>query len=155
MNAIQPGRGLFGRLWAMLRLRCPRCFRGPVFKGSFEMDDPCRVCGHVFQREEGYFLGAMYVSYALGCGLVSIAYFLGAWWWPSLPSYQLCLLLLAVYVPLMPAVFRYSRIIFMHLDYLVGQGYSSESSYVQLRRRQLNTTPATSPENRDARTPPG
>ena len=61
--------GVTRRLWeglrAILRQRCPRCRRGRMFRGRLTMNDPCPVCGLVFQREEGYFLGAMYVSYAL------------------------------------------------------------------------------------------
>jgi hypothetical protein len=32
------------------------------------------VCGLVFQRDEGYFLGAMYVSYVLSTGLCGALY---------------------------------------------------------------------------------
>ena len=35
------------------------------------MCDRCAVCGLKFQREEGYFLGAMYISF--GLALVTIA----------------------------------------------------------------------------------
>src|SRR5262245_57541441 len=153
MNAIPEGRGFFARLVAILLQRCPRCFRGPVFKGVLEMNDPCPICGQVLQREEGYFLGAMYVSYALGCGLVSVGYFAVKWLWPDVPIMTLCLGLCAVYVPLMPLVFRYSRVIFMHLDYLVSWADSASSGYAQARQREVSTTPATSPKSRDDRTP--
>ena len=36
-----------------------------MFRGVFAMNDPCPVCGLLFKREEGTFLGAMYVSYVL------------------------------------------------------------------------------------------
>lgn len=45
-----------------LRLRCPRCGRGPVLSGGFSTNDDCPVCGLRFQREEGYWTGAIYVN---------------------------------------------------------------------------------------------
>ena len=49
---------------------CPRCrqgqlFRLPVWRGPIAMHDRCPVCGLKFEREPGYFVGAMYMSYAL------------------------------------------------------------------------------------------
>lgn len=155
MTHIHEGRGALARLLAVLRLRCPRCFRGRLFGGLLQMNDPCPVCGQLIQREEGYFLGAMYVSYALGAFLVSIGYFTAAALWPDTPGHVLCLGLLAVYVPLMPWVFRYSRSIWIHLDYLVSAGESAATSYEKMRRQEISTRDATSPGNPDARTPPG
>lgn len=134
------GRGVLPRLWALLRQRCPRCFRGAIFARWMQMNDPCPVCGQLFQREEGYFLGAMYVSYALGCGLVSAGYFTLMALWPNLSSLQICLILLGAYVPLMPVIFRYSRVIFLHLDYLVSSGSSSAGVYEKLRSQQTSRT---------------
>jgi uncharacterized protein (DUF983 family) len=52
--------------------KCPNCGVGKVFekkKRLFfdfpEMKEHCEHCGYQFEREPGYFLGAMYVSYAL------------------------------------------------------------------------------------------
>src|SRR6266568_7752907 len=58
------------RLAAMLRQRCPRCFAGKVYRGLLDMNETCPVCGLRFEREEGYFTGAMYVSYLLSLVLV-------------------------------------------------------------------------------------
>src|SRR5262245_48048790 len=93
--------GLLSRLGAVLRQRCPRCRTGPVFRSLLRMNDPCPHCGLVFEREEGYFLGAMYVSYALGGVIVALAYFAAAWLWPAVNSLTLCLVLFAAYIPLM------------------------------------------------------
>ena len=58
-------RWLCGCLSAIVRQRCPRCWKGRMFRGGLSMNDPCPECGLIFQREEGYFLGAMYVSYGI------------------------------------------------------------------------------------------
>jgi hypothetical protein len=97
------------------------------------MNDPCPECGLVFQREEGYFLGAMYVSYALGCAIVGVAWFIASSLWPDVPGMLLCLGLFAAYVPLMPWVFRYSRVIWMHFDRMVCPGETAAGSYQKVR----------------------
>ena len=53
---------------------CPRCRLGKIFRSSIflfpKMHERCPVCGLKFEREQGYFLGAMYISY--GLALVTI-----------------------------------------------------------------------------------
>ena len=51
------GRGLL--------LRCPRCGEGRLFSGWFSMNPQCSVCSLNFGREQGYYVGAMYVNYGL------------------------------------------------------------------------------------------
>jgi uncharacterized protein (DUF983 family) len=136
MTETNPRAGFFAMLWAIVRERCPRCRRGKIFKGLLQMNDPCPVCGLIFQREEGYFLGAMYVSYALGCAIVGVAYVIAAELFPDVSSLVLCLILFAGYVPLMPWIFRYSRVIWLHFDRLVCPGDSAAGSYQKTRQHE-------------------
>lgn len=103
-------------LWAMLAGRCPRCRTEPIFRGRFEMNDPCPQCGLLFQREEGYFLGAMYVSYPLASIFLIAFYYLCRVWLPVWNDYVIATVAFLVYVPLVPAVFRYSRIIWIYFE---------------------------------------
>jgi len=122
--ADQPQRrGVRGWLWrqgstllAILRERCPRCRTGKMFRGRFDMNDPCPVCGLIFQREEGYFLGAMYVSYLLSSVFLVSFYFLGRWLLPDWNTILITFLALVLYVPLIPAMFRYSRIVWIYFE---------------------------------------
>src|SRR5437763_3949115 len=55
---------------AILHQKCPRCRTGRIFRSSIlrlfaRMNERCPVCDLRFEREEGYFLGAMYISYGL------------------------------------------------------------------------------------------
>lgn len=134
-TTTRPG-GLFGRAKAILLQRCPCCFRGRVFRGLFRMNDPCPACGALFEREEGYFLGAMYVSYALGAVLVGAAYFAASAMWPDVGPWALCLGLFAGYLPLMPVIYRYSRVIWMHLDRIVSPSDTDAGAYEKLRGGQ-------------------
>ena len=63
-------------LAAALRLRCPRCRVGALFRGAFSMNARCPVCGLIIEREQGYFVGAMYVNYAVTVGLACSGFLL-------------------------------------------------------------------------------
>ena len=54
------------RALAVLAKQCPVCLRGAMFRNLLTMNEECLVCGHRFLREEGFFQGAMFISYAVG-----------------------------------------------------------------------------------------
>jgi len=101
-----------------LRLRCPRCGQTDLFSGRFTMRECCAVCGLRYEREQGYFVGAIYVNYA-ATAVVSVGTVLaldqivGL----SLPAQLATGIALSLLVPL--AFFRYSRSLWLVLDYLV------------------------------------
>ena len=85
------------------------------------MHHACPVCGHVFEREPGYFVGAMYVSYALAIpAYLAVSGILGLLLlgWSDLAILAAAL---PLFVPLAPILFRYSRIIWMHLDLAIDR----------------------------------
>ena len=45
-----------------LRQRCPVCGRGKIFSGIFKTYERCPACGFAFEREPGYYTGAMAVN---------------------------------------------------------------------------------------------
>ncbi|MGI8407470.1 MAG: DUF983 domain-containing protein [Actinomycetota bacterium] len=49
-------RGLFKR--------CPNCGGGNLFQGFFKLKPSCPSCAYLFEREEGYWTGAMIVNIA-------------------------------------------------------------------------------------------
>jgi uncharacterized protein (DUF983 family) len=101
----------------VLRQRCSDCGEGRIFQGAFRMNERCPVCGYRFERGPGYFTGAMYLSYALDIPIIASGMILGKLL--VVPNWPLHWILLAVWVaslPLAPAVFRYSRVLLIHLD---------------------------------------
>lgn len=53
-----------------LRLRCPRCGNSRLYEGGwFRMQEHCPSCGLRYEREQGFFVGAIYVNYALTAAL--------------------------------------------------------------------------------------
>ena len=53
---------LLRMLRAALRLRCPRCGVGKLYAKPFKMFEHCPHCQLKFEREQGYFVGAMSLS---------------------------------------------------------------------------------------------
>ena len=82
------------------------------------MVERCPVCALVFERETGYFIGAIYINYGLTVGLALVGYFLlEAWLHPS-AGWQAALWgAFAVLFPLWS--FRYSKALWLALDHLV------------------------------------
>src|SRR5262245_38883945 len=122
---------------AMLRQRCPRCREGRMFSGMFRMNDPCPVCGLIFQREEGYFLGAMYFSYALATGVLIPLYLVAMLLLPGQDTWVIALAATLAYVPFIPAVFRYSRVLWVYVDHIVSPGASSAAAFEKMRQREI------------------
>jgi uncharacterized protein (DUF983 family) len=56
------GRSIFETLVRGARLRCPACGGARVFQSPFRVRHHCPACGAVFQREEGFFVGAIMLN---------------------------------------------------------------------------------------------
>jgi hypothetical protein len=110
-----------------------------MFRGSLTMNDPCPVCGLLFQREEGYFLGAMYCSYVLSSVILGVFYFIAAAFFPNVNGALLVLLVMIPYLPLVPAVFRYSRVLWVYVERAGSPVDESAGAYEKLRTRHLET----------------
>ncbi len=66
-----------GRLFMLLlrrglRQRCPVCGRGKIFAGFFKTYEKCPVCGFEFEREPGYYTGAMAINLVVSELLIAI-----------------------------------------------------------------------------------
>ena len=107
-------------LGSIIHQRCPRCrvgaiFRSSIFRGWPRMLERCPVCDLKYEREPGYFLGAMYISY--GIALVTITLlallFWGTMGWPILKSTLWGFL---AFLPLVLPITLFSRVLWIHLD---------------------------------------
>jgi len=103
----------------ILRALCPRCRRGKIFRRSVwlfpGMYERCPECGLKFEREDGYFLGAMYISYGLGIGVISVLAVLvwEVFQWPLVKSTVGAIVL---FLPLAPVLTWMARVLFIYLD---------------------------------------
>ena len=100
--------------------RCPRCRTGriflySIFRGFPKMCPRCPVCDLKFQREEGYFLGAMYISFGLALATIAlIAALLWAvtsWWITKDVIWAVVL-----FLPLAPSISLFARVLWIYLD---------------------------------------
>lgn len=82
------------------------------------MNERCPNCNLKFEREEGYFLGAMYVSYALSLlsiGSVSVLLWSLTHW----PVSKDVIWALILFLPLAPAMTLFARVLWIYLDQTV------------------------------------
>ena len=92
------------------------------------MNETCACCGLLFGRgQAGYFTGAMYVSYALSIPLIAVLTLVAHLLLPAWSLWQLVLLAWAACVPLIPWIWQYSRVIWIHFDQAIDPESDSES----------------------------
>ena len=78
------------------------------------MHECCPACGLKYEREPGYFTGAMYASYFLGI-FTTAPVWLGMLMAEA--SYAAIVIVgVGMVVVLMPVYFHYSRVLWMHID---------------------------------------
>jgi uncharacterized protein (DUF983 family) len=110
--AMQSGSSLV----AVLRQRCPRCRQGPIFGRRIRMNEQRPQCGLRFEREQGYFLGAMYFSYALSIAILGLLILAGYLLLPSWRIEPIIGLSAVAYIPFMVPVFRCSRVLWIYFE---------------------------------------
>jgi len=82
------------------------------------MHERCPVCNLRFEREDGYFLGAMYIGYGLGIGVIAVLAAL-VWEilrWPLMKSVWTGILL---FIPFVPVLTWMARVLWIYLDQAV------------------------------------
>ncbi len=69
------------KIYSILKQKCPRCNEGDFFvstaydlKNAGKIHENCSVCGLKYEKEIGFYYGAMYVSYAF-----QVAVFVTLW----------------------------------------------------------------------------
>jgi uncharacterized protein (DUF983 family) len=61
-------------LWRGLTRRCARCGSGHLFRRWFSMVPDCPGCGLHFEREQGYWAGALAINTILAGGLFTVVF---------------------------------------------------------------------------------
>lgn len=113
--------------YSVSRFKCPRCHDGDYYPAKnpynlnrlTEIHDKCPNCGVKYELEPGFYLGAMYVSYALSSGSSIILYWMLTYFFET--TYLNIILIVAGHLILLaPLYYRISRItwinIFIHYD---------------------------------------
>jgi hypothetical protein len=75
----------------------------------------CPICDLRYEREPGYFLGAMYISYGLAVPLM-VAFFLLFWRFTAWKFTTLMLASFVALLPFAPVLTLLSRVLWIYLD---------------------------------------
>jgi len=111
-----------GKLYSILRLKCPRCHKGDLFltrnaynlKHMLDMPDRCPVCNQDFRIEPGFYSGALWVSFPMVV-ILGIPLWILLFWFVDLSFDMMFLLFGATIFGLQPVIMRYSRAIWINV----------------------------------------
>ncbi len=120
------------KLRSIIENKCPKCRSGNMYKHSAfnllkfsKMNSKCPVCGVGLKPEPGFYIGGMYISYAVNVAvIVAVFLFVKIVFEPN----KLIIYIAAILVPtilLFPYNFRVSRTMMLHLF----GGIKYDSSY--------------------------
>ena len=111
----------------ILSNRCPRCGESAIFSRLVVMCPRCPCCGYTYERQNGYFLGAMVISYFMGA-------------FSAVPTLTIGIMILHASIfsvtavaclqvlLLTPLLFRFSRLTWIYLDFRADPPGPTESS---------------------------
>jgi uncharacterized protein (DUF983 family) len=119
------------------RKRCPRCGERDTFVSWFQPRNACPRCELRFAKEEGGFLGAMTLNYALAIGLWLIVLTVGVVFTvPDVPVVPLMVLSAVVLIGVPLWFYPRSKMIWAAIEFLVLQGEPEYRPPVARDRRQ-------------------
>src|SRR5581483_12509884 len=98
-----------------LRLRCPICGHGRLFRYWMIMHERSPHCGVKFEREPGFFLGSIYINYGLTALIVAVAYPLLLFVW-NVPERRLLLAAVTFTVLFPIMLFPWARSLWLGFD---------------------------------------
>lgn len=111
-------------LYSVFNNRCPRCHKGDVFKyknpynlsNLFNMHARCSHCDLLYEKETGFFYGAMYASYGLSVGWFIVWYAIQSFFL-NLDTLGFAIGLVISIILMSPLSLRWSRLIWLNLFY--------------------------------------
>lgn len=109
------------KLQAIVEAKCPQCRQGDIFRyGNLKVTKftdthkNCPVCGLEYEIEPGFFIAAMYISYAMSVAIAFTSgvavYVLGN----DPPLWVYMLIVTSAILILVPLMFRYSRVLLLY-----------------------------------------
>ncbi len=112
------------RFIALLKQRCPRCLEGSIFAGWVTTRETCPACGLRYGREEGYFSGGMDLSFFLATPVLAFIFLvLYQLFSTTLTLVATLFLAYAAFLPCAVPLFRYSRALWLYIDWQLDPVY--------------------------------
>ena len=111
----------FTGLIRALLLRCPYCGKGKLFRRVYTMYEKCSVCGWRFERESGYWTGAIALNLVVTELLIAIVIVPLATWLAITQQPITLLLIIGLPMPfILPFLFfRHAKSFWMSIDFWV------------------------------------
>lgn len=110
------------KLGLMLAEKCPNCGVGNVFqkpKHIFDvvpkMKSNCENCNYHYEREPGFYQGAMFVSYGLGLFQAIVVFFILKLAFPDLDVINVLIVIIGAIILFSMKNFKLSRMIWLYL----------------------------------------
>lgn len=104
-------------LWWGLTRRCPRCGAGHLFHRYFSLVPDCPRCALYFEREPGYFTGALAINIAVTGGIFAVTFVaLVAATIPDVPVAPILAVLVPIVVILPVLYYPFSKTVWMAVD---------------------------------------
>lgn len=104
-----------GYIKTIAHQRCPKCRKGIVFRHGMEMNNKCPYCGTRFDREPGFFTGAMHIGYIIALPVGVFLMFVLMVVLPDLHPALHGLLAMIGVVPIIPLTVRLSRVLWLDI----------------------------------------
>lgn len=109
------------KLYSIFNFKCPRCHEGNLYKstlaefnGIYNMHEACPNCNQDYQKEPGFYWGAMYIGYGLSSGYMLTAMVLGLFVF-NLTTNQSFMAAILGGVFIVPIVARLARAIWINI----------------------------------------
>ncbi len=111
---------------SFFRNKCPSCKSAPIFSGIYAMNSKCPSCGIEFEKESGYFIGAMIASYFLGVFLALPVLLALVFYFKISMELAIGATILQTFL-MQPVLFRYSRILWIQIEHHLTQAIHSKN----------------------------
>ncbi|WP_341225840.1 DUF983 domain-containing protein [uncultured Arcticibacterium sp.] len=113
---------MFKSIISALNNNCPNCGLGKIFNvrsvvfslGFSDMKTKCETCNSKFEKEPGFFIGAMYASYGLIIAEIFITYFISSFFFEESLDLRILGIITVVLLLLSFFNYRFSRIIWLY-----------------------------------------
>lgn len=118
--AVDEHPPLLRAMWRGLRLRCPRCGGGRLFRRWVTMATHCPTCGMRFERGDGFMLGVMAINIGI-CSAVFTVYLVGGFvlTWPDPPIGVLTGVGLVLLAGLPVVFYPLSKTVWLAIDFFM------------------------------------
>ncbi len=111
------------KLYSIINKKCPICQEGNYYKYNTpynlkkfdKVHTHCNYCQHKFEIENGFFIGAMYISYGISVAIAVTLFMATYVLFSNIEYYYYILIIVIGIVVSMPVSFRLSRTVWMNL----------------------------------------